>query len=66
MKMDRKVMYGLLIGGVALVGAAVAYHLSNKPNEDEAGLDDDLAELGPLETEESTGMIKFEYFLKIF
>lgn len=69
--MDKKVMYAL-IGGVALIGAAIAYKLvsgsddgkveENVPGEEE--LDDDLEQIGDLETEQ--GHIKFEQFLKIF
>ena len=61
--MDKKVLYAL-IGGVAVVGAAVAYHLS-KATEEAEDLDDDLAQLGDPEYEPN-GMLKFEYFLKIF
>lgn len=58
-------MYAL-IGGVAVVGAAVAYHLASKSAEEaDDGIDDDLEQLGPPEME-GNGMLKFEYFLKIF
>jgi|TARA_B110000285_G_scaffold13238_1_gene13119 hypothetical protein len=44
--MDKKVMYAL-IGGVAVVGAAIAYYAVNKEKvEDEGDMEDDLAELG--------------------
>ena len=44
--MDKKVLYAL-IGGVAVVGAAVAYYAANKEKvEDEGDMEDDLAELG--------------------
>jgi hypothetical protein len=63
--MDKKVLYAL-IGGVAVVGAAVAYHLASRSAEEaDDGIDDDLAQLGPPEMEPN-GMLKFEYFLKIF
>lgn len=61
--MNKKVLYALL-GGAAVVGAAVAFHfLSSKEAGDTLG--DDLEQLGPVEREEN-GMLKFEYFLKIF
>ena len=60
--MDKKVLYAL-IGGAALIGAAVAYHLATASEGD--GIDDDLDSLGPLELEEGTGMMKFEYYLKV-
>jgi hypothetical protein len=65
--MDKKVMYAL-IGGVAVVGAAIAYYAVNKEKveeEEEGDMEDDLAELGEPQFEPS-GMLKFEYFLKIF
>ena len=62
--MDKRVLYALL-GGAALVGAAVAFHMI-KTGDPEDGINDDLEALGPLEVEEGTGMMKFEYFLKIF
>lgn len=61
--MDKKVLYAL-IGGVAVVGAAIAYHMASKSTE-EVDMDDDLAELGQPEYEPN-GMLKFEYFLKMF
>jgi hypothetical protein len=40
--MDKKVLYAL-IGGVAVVGAAVAYHLATKSAEEaDDGIDEDL------------------------
>ena len=64
--MDKKVLYAL-IGGVAIVGAAVAYHIASKSTEEADDIEDDLAELGQPEYEQSgNGMLKFEYFLKIF
>jgi hypothetical protein len=40
--MDKKVLYAL-IGGVAVVGAAVAYHLATKSAEEaEDGIDHEL------------------------
>jgi len=62
--MDKKVLYAL-IGGVAVVGAAIAYHFMAKGESAEDTLDDDLDELGSLELDEN-GRIKFEQFLKIF
>ena len=63
--MDKKVLYAL-IGGVAVVGAAVAYHMASKSAEEaDDGIDEDLEQLGPPEME-GNGMLKFEYFLKIF
>jgi len=63
--MDKKVLYAL-IGGVAVVGAAIAYYAANKEKvEDEPDMEDDLADLGEPQFEPS-GMLKFEYFLKIF
>ena len=63
--MDKKVLYALL-GGVAVVGAAIAFYAVSKEKvEDEADMEDDLAELGEPQFEAS-GMLKFEYFLKIF
>jgi hypothetical protein len=63
--MDKKVMYAL-IGGVAVIGAAVAFHLLNK-NAEEAddSLDNDLEKVGPLELD-AMGRIEFNQFLKIF
>ena len=47
--MDKKVMYAL-IGGVAVIGAAVAFHLLNKNAEEaDESLDNDLEKVGPLE-----------------
>jgi hypothetical protein len=60
--MDKKVLYAL-IGGVAVVGAAVAYHLASKSIEEaDDGIDDELEQLGPPEMEPN-GMLKFDYFL---
>jgi len=69
MAMDKKVMYAL-IGGVALIGAAIAYKMvsgsdevkDDLPGEEEE--DADLEQIGELETEQ--GHIKFDQFLKIF
>lgn len=60
--MDKKVMYAL-IGGVALIGAAIAYKLATSSETDDgtpgqAEEDADLEEIGDLETEQ--GHIKFE------
>jgi hypothetical protein len=63
--MDKKVLYALL-GGAAVVGAAIVYFATNKEKvEDEGDMEDDLANLGEPQFEAS-GMLKFEYFLKIF
>lgn len=62
--MDKKVLYAL-IGGFAVVGAAVAYHMASKSAVDDDDIDDDLAQLGPIEYD-ATGYLKFEYFLNIF
>jgi hypothetical protein len=62
--MDKKVLYAL-IGGVAVVGAAVAYHLASKASEEADNIDEDLEQLGPPEYEKN-GHLKFDYFLKIF
>ena len=69
--MDKKVMYAL-IGGVALIGAAIAYKLVSGSEEkgdavdqaDDMDEDADLEQIGELETEQ--GHIKFDQFLKIF
>jgi len=49
MGMDKKVMYAL-IGGAAIIGAAVAFHLISAKTEeaDDDQLDGDLKELGEL------------------
>lgn len=59
-------MYAL-IGGAAVVGAAVAFHYAQKNSEGstDEGLDNDLEQLGALE-KDGEDYIKFEYFLKIF
>ena len=63
--MDKKVLYALL-GGAAVVGAAIVYFATNKEKvEDEGDMEDDLANLGEPQFEAS-GMLTFEYFLKIF
>ena len=62
--MEKKVLYALLGGAAALVGAAVAYHMFGA-SEDASALNDDLQQLGPLELEEDSGMLKFTYFMKI-
>jgi len=65
MAMDKKVMMAL-VGGIAVIGAAVAYHLSSRQSEEvEDDIEDDLAQLGAPEYEPN-GMLKFDYFLKIF
>lgn len=44
--MDKKVLYALL-GGAAVVGAAIVYFATNKEKvEDEGDMEDDLANLG--------------------
>ena len=40
--MDKKVLYAL-IGGAAIVGAAVAYHMASKSAEEADDIEDDLA-----------------------
>lgn len=63
--MDKKVLYAL-IGGVAVVGAAVAYHLASKSAEEaDDGIDEDLDQLGEPQYEPN-GMLRFDYFLKVF
>jgi hypothetical protein len=66
--MDKRVMYALM-GGVAVVGAAVAYTIyaskAETETSDEPTIDDELESLGAPEYE-ANGMLKFEYFLKIF
>ena len=57
--MDKKVLYAL-IGGVALIGAAIAFSMSK-----DSAVDDVLNQLGPVEKDEN-GKLDFEYFLKIF
>ena len=43
MAMDKKVMLAL-VGGIAVIGAAVAYHLSSRQSEEvEDDIEDDLA-----------------------
>ena len=39
--MDKKVLYAL-IGGVAIVGAAVAYHMASKSTEEADDIEDDI------------------------
>jgi hypothetical protein len=55
MALEKRVLYALL-GGVAIVGALIAYKMSSSedakadgPGEDE--LDNDLEDIGDLETE---------------
>jgi hypothetical protein len=62
--MDKKVMYAL-IGGVAVVGAAVAFHLMSGKSEVEDALDGDLEQLGPLKLDDQN-RIEFDQFLKLF
>ena len=63
--MDKNVKYALL-GGAALIGAAVAYHFfSTSETETDAGLDEDLEQLGALDLD-AQGRIEFKQFLKIF
>lgn len=58
-------MYAL-IGGAAVIGAAVAFHYaSQKAEAEEDTLDNDLEQLGEVQREEN-GMLKFEFFLKVF
>ena len=60
--MDKKVLYALL-GGAAVAVAAIAYSMSK--GSEETTTDDILDQLGPVERDVS-GMLKFDYFLKIF
>jgi hypothetical protein len=62
--MENKVKYAI-IGGVALITAAVAFHFLNKTEDEECALDDELNQLGSLELDEA-GRIEFKQFLKIF
>ena len=65
--MRKEVMYAL-IGGAAIVGAAVAYHLASQKasaDDDADTLDNDLEELGEIQKDEQ-GFLKFDYFFKIF
>lgn len=56
--MDKKVMYAL-IGGAAVIGAAVAFHfLARSSEEADDNLDADLEQLGPLELD-ANGRIEF-------
>ena len=56
--MDKKVMYALM-GGVAVIGAAVAFHLLSKSeSEADETLDNDLEKVGPLELD-AQGRIEF-------
>lgn len=61
--MDKKVQWAL-IGGIAVVGAAVAYHLFNSQKEDDP-IDDDIEKLGELRLD-ANGHIEFQQFLEIF
>ena len=54
-------MYAL-IGGAAIVGAALAFHYASQKatsEDDEQGIDNDLEELGPIQKDDQ-GFIKFE------
>lgn len=62
--MDKKVMYAL-IGGAAVIGAAVAFHFMGKADSESDSMDADLDQIGALDLDEE-GRIKFEQFLKIF
>ena len=63
--MRKDVMYAL-IGGAAVIGAAVAYHYAGQKQEaDQDTLDNDLEELMDVQKDDN-GVLKFEYFLKIF
>jgi len=62
---NKKLTRYALIGGLALVGAAVAYYMIGKKQEEEAdGIQDELDKVGDVEMEE--GHIRFDQFLKIF
>lgn len=54
-----------LIGGAAVIVAAVAAHLMSKSEEADELLDADLEDLGELKLD-ANGRIEFEQFLKIF
>lgn len=59
--MDKKVVYAL-IGGAAVIGAAVAYHFLSGNSESEGveeEIENHLDELGQLE-KDAHGFIKFE------
>ena len=62
--MDKKVLYALL-GGAAVAVAAIAYSMSQGSSDEGPTTDDILDQLGPVERD-ATGMLEFEYFLKIF
>jgi len=66
MNISKNVKYAL-IGGAAVILAAVSYHyLSQKASEtNEADIDEDLDKLGPLKRD-TNEMIDFDYFIKIF
>ena len=67
--MDKSVKYALL-GGAAVVAAAVAYHFLTSEKEgasddNEDGLNEDIKELGELQLDDR-GNIDFDQFLQIF
>lgn len=64
--MSKNVKYAL-IGGAAVVLAAISYHyMTNKASDTvEADIDEDLDKLGPLKRD-ANEMIDFDYFIKIF
>ena len=66
---DKRVVYALVGGAVAIVGAAVAYTIYSSKAEqvvtEEESIENELEELGE-PAYEANGMLKFEYFLKIF
>jgi len=49
--MDKKVMYAL-IGGVAVIGAAVAFHMLGKADSEGDAMDEDLNQIGALDLDE--------------
>lgn len=72
MSENKNIKYAMM-GGAALVGAAVLYYLTSSKSEDIASgasnetaekLDDDIEQIGEIEYED--GHVKFEQFLKIF
>ena len=63
--LDKKVLYALL-GGVAIVGAAIAYNsLKGQSEGVEDQIEQELEKMGPIDREDATGMVKFDQFLKI-
>ena len=65
--MDNKVVKYALIGGAAIIAAALAFHYAGKSSSatGEADIDDYIEELGDPEYDEN-GFLKFDFFIKIF